>query len=90
MSRVLILGVTGGVGSRFAAQRIGRGDQAVGLHRHLEQANALRSLGIEPVIGDLTSIGIDALAAYMMGADTVVFAAGAPDSGNAVADAVDG
>jgi len=90
MFRVFIIGTTGGVGSRLADQLVSRGDQVVGLHRRVEQAQALRSRGIEPVSGDLTSIGVDELAAKMRGTNVVVFAAGASESGTQVADAVDG
>ena len=40
MSRVFIIGATGGVGSRLAAQLIERGDRALGLHRSPEQAGS--------------------------------------------------
>lgn len=90
MSHVFIFGTTGGVGSRVARQLIARGDKVTGLHRRPEQARTLRSLGIEPVAGDLASIDADDLASLMEGADAAVFAAGAPDAGTRGADAVDG
>ncbi len=90
MSRVFIIGATGGVGSRLAAQLVDRGDQPIGLHRRPEQARLLKVRGIEAVAGDLTSIGIDQLAAPMEGTAAVVFTAGASEEGPRVADAVDG
>ncbi|MFJ8021496.1 SDR family oxidoreductase [Streptomyces sp. NPDC096311] len=90
MFRVFVIGATGGVGSRLAAQLIERGDQVVGLHRRPEQAHALESDGMEPVLGDLTSLGVDTLAACLEGADAVVFTAGASGAGPRQADAVDG
>lgn len=74
MARVFIIGATGSVGSRLAAQLIERGDQALGLHRRLEQARLLQGRGIEPVAGDLTSISVEKLAARVEGADAIVFA----------------
>jgi len=54
VSRVFIIGATGGVGSRLAAQLIERADQSIGLHRRPEQPRALQARGIAPVAGDLT------------------------------------
>ncbi len=85
-----MIGATGGVDSRTAAQLVERGDHVPGLHRRTGQSRALRERGIEPVAGDLTSISADELAGRVRSADTIVFAAGAPDSGTAAADAVDG
>ncbi|HKW81513.1 MAG TPA: NAD(P)H-binding protein [Casimicrobiaceae bacterium] len=90
MSRVFVIGVTGATGSRVARQLLERGDQVVGLHRRIEQAEPLRRQGIEPVHGDLSTISVERLAGTMKGADAVVFAAGASEDGNEVADAVDG
>jgi uncharacterized protein YbjT (DUF2867 family) len=86
----LVIGVTGATGSRVARQLRERGDQVVGLHRRIEQAEALRREGVEPAHGDLTTMSVEQLADRMKGADAVVFAAGASEDGNRVADAVDG
>lgn len=90
MARVFVIGATGATGSRVARQLLERGDTVVGLHRRPEQATALRQLGIEPAMGDLASVSAEDLAAEMKGADAVVFAAGASEEGNCIADAVDG
>jgi uncharacterized protein YbjT (DUF2867 family) len=90
MSTVVVLGATGGVGSRVAARLVQRGDRVIGLHRRPEQARALLDHRIEAVMGDLTSITPAALASKLQGADAVVFTAGAPDAGTEAADAVDG
>ena len=82
--------MTGATGSRVARQLRDRGDAVVGLHRRIEQAEGLRRQGIEAVHGDLTTITAEQLAPAMKGADAVVFAAGAREEGNSVADAVDG
>lgn len=90
MSRVFVVGITGATGSRVASQLRDRGDEVVGLHRRIEQAEGLRRQGIESVHGDLTIITAEQLAPAMKGVDAVVFAAGASEEGNTVADAVDG
>jgi uncharacterized protein YbjT (DUF2867 family) len=90
MARVFVLGATGGVGSRLCAQLLARGDQVVGLHRNVQQGPAMRAQGIEPTLGDLTSMSVDDLSARIRGASAVVFAAGASSDGPKTADAVDG
>ena len=89
-ARVLVIGVTGATGSRVARELRERGNHVVGLHRRIEQAEGLRRQGIEAVHGDLTTITVEQLASAMKTADAVVFAAGASEEGNSVADAVDG
>jgi uncharacterized protein YbjT (DUF2867 family) len=90
MSRVFILGSTGGVGSRVADQLAARGDHPIGLHRRPVQAGELRRRGVEPALGDLGKLTREQLAALMADCDAVVFAAGAPDAGTRAADLVDG
>ena len=89
-TRVFIIGATGGIGSRVAAQLLKQGDQPIGLHRHPDQARMLQAQGVEPVHGDLSLMPMADMAARMKGADAVVFAAGASEDGTRVADAVDG
>ena len=67
-----------------------QGDKVVGLCRHAKQADAVRDRGIEPVLGDLTSLSVAEFAGLMARCDTAVFAAGAPDAGMRTADLVDG
>src|SRR5437867_3948189 len=90
VSRVFIIGATGGVGSCLAAQLIKGGDHPIGLHRRPEQARLLQTRGIEPVAGDLTSISVEDRAARAGAADAIVFTAGASEAGTREADAVDG
>jgi uncharacterized protein YbjT (DUF2867 family) len=90
MPRVFVIGVTGATGSRVARRLVERGDRVAGLHRRVEQAELLRQEGIEPIHGDLTTVSVELLANVMRGSDAVVFAAGASEDGNSVADAVDG
>jgi len=90
MSRVFIIGATGGIGSRLAAKLVASGDQPVGLHRRPDQARALEERGVQPVAGDLAAISVRDLAAHLEGVDAIVFAAGASEDGPRIADAVDG
>ncbi|MDH6114816.1 uncharacterized protein YbjT (DUF2867 family) [Kitasatospora sp. MAP12-15] len=75
--RIVIAGGHGQIGLRLERLLAERGDRAVGLIRRAEQAEELRELGAEPVVLDLESAGLDAVAAVLAGADAVVFAAGA-------------
>ncbi|MEU6511223.1 NAD(P)H-binding protein [Streptomyces sp. NPDC046942] len=90
MAHVFVLGATGGVGSRVVHQLVARGDKTLALHRAPRQAAQLTAVGSTPVMGDLTTMEPSALASHMQGCDAVVFTAGAPDQGQAMADAVDG
>ncbi len=89
MATVFVMGATGGVGSRVAAQLVERGDRVLGLHRRSAQTRALQERGIAPVDGDLASISVDALSGRIRGSDAVVFTAGAQEASPDVADAVD-
>lgn len=83
-------GATGGVGSRLLSQLTAQGDDPVALHRTPGQERRLAAAGATPVLSDLTTIDTTVLAGQMHGCDAVVFTAGAPDQGQAAADAVDG
>lgn len=90
MNRVFVFGCTGGVGSRLAERLVARGDQVVGLCRRADQAEALRKIGVEPALGDLTALGLAELARLMASCEVAIFAAGAADAGMRAADRVDG
>lgn len=90
MANVFIVGATGETGLRLCRQLIAAGHTAVGLHRHPDQAEKLRALGVTPVQGDLVSISTTDLSKLMMDTDAVVFTAGANGGGNEMTDAVDG
>jgi nucleoside-diphosphate-sugar epimerase len=51
--RVLVAGATGAVGTRLVRQLAGRGHVVIGSSRSDEGANALRTLGAEPIALDL-------------------------------------
>ena len=90
MAKVFVVGATGETGQRLCRQLVAAGHSAIGLHRHPEQAVALIRIGVTPVLGDLVSSSTTLLSELMMGADAVVFTAGANGGGNEMTDAVDG
>ncbi len=90
MSRILLIGATGGVGRRLAPLLIEAGHQVTGLHRKPEQASELRAAGLAPVQGDLMQITPDALTLLAGGHDVIVFCAGAAGSGAERTTQIDG
>ncbi len=90
MSKVFIIGATGGIGHRLSPMLVNAGYKVIGLHRKPEQADELRKAGVSPVEGDFIDMSVDDLAAAMSGADTVVFSAGAAGSGLERTTAIDG
>ncbi len=91
MNSVFIVGGSGKIARRLAQQLVERGHHVRSLHRHAEQAEALNALGASPVAGDLLKLDAKALATFMDGSDTVVFAAGAGGKGGAqMTNAIDG
>ncbi|MFC9056712.1 NAD(P)H-binding protein [Streptomyces sp. NPDC057074] len=90
MTRLCVIGATGGVGNRLIHQLVARSDDVLALHRSPGQARMLAAVGVRPVQGDLTQLDTAQPAGRLRGCDTVVFTAGAPDPGPAAADAVDG
>jgi uncharacterized protein YbjT (DUF2867 family) len=80
---ILVVGGHGQVALRLLKILAGQGHTARGLIRNPAQAADLSAVGAIPVIGDLENDeSLDALDAYVKGADAVVFAAGAgPGSG---------
>lgn len=75
--KVFIIGIAGGIGRRVAVQLAEAGDEAIGLVRRPEQAEAFALGGIQTVRGDLVAMSVDELAATMRGCDAIVFSAGA-------------
>lgn len=90
MSNVLIIGATGGVGSRLGPLLVQAGHQVTGIHRKPGQADALRESGIEPVLGDLIEMTADDFSHVAEGHDVIVFSAGAAGSGLERTSAIDG
>jgi uncharacterized protein YbjT (DUF2867 family) len=80
--RVAVAGGHGQVALRLTSLLSERGDEVASLIRRPEHAGDVRDRGGEPVVCDLESAEVDAVAEAIAGADAVVFAAGAgPGSG---------
>ncbi|GAB3443478.1 NAD(P)H-binding protein [Streptomonospora sediminis] len=80
--RIVIAGGHGKIALRLERLLAERGDTPVGLIRNPEHAADLTAAGAEPVLIDLEDTTATRLAEKLMGADAVVFAAGAgPGSG---------
>ncbi len=88
--RVVIAGAHGQVARHLARRLVTDGHQVVGLVRAPDQVDDLESDGTEPVVIDLEAAETSELAEPMVGADALVFAAGAgPGSGAARKETVD-
>jgi uncharacterized protein YbjT (DUF2867 family) len=88
--RVVIAGGHGKIALRLERLLTARHDQAVGIIRNPDHAADVRSAGGEPVVLDLEATAHADLVPHLIGADAVVFAAGAgPGSGAARKETVD-
>jgi len=88
--RIVIAGAHGKIARRLGRLLTARGDTVAGIVRDPGHAGDVTSDGVEPVVLDLESAGVEDVAAVATGADAVVFAAGAgPGSGTARKDTVD-
>jgi uncharacterized protein YbjT (DUF2867 family) len=88
--RVVVAGAHGQVARRLGRLLSGRGDTVVGIVRNPAHEADVVSDGVQPVVLDLETATVDAVAAAVSGADAVVFAAGAgPGSGIPRKDTVD-
>lgn len=86
-----MIGIAGGTGLRVARLLADRGDTVSGLYRRPEQIAALRSVAASGVLGDVATLSEEELAAAAVGADVLVFTAGAGDQdSDSMIDAVDG
>jgi uncharacterized protein YbjT (DUF2867 family) len=88
--RIVIAGAHGKIARRLGRLLSTQGDTVVGIIRNPGHAADLTADGVEPVVRDLESAGVEDVAAVAAGADAVVFAAGAgPGSGAPRKDTVD-
>ncbi|MFV2119504.1 SDR family oxidoreductase [Streptomyces sp. Act-28] len=88
--RIVIAGGHGRIARRLERLLAAAGHEVAGIIRKLEQADALREAGAEPVVLDMESASLEMVAAVLQGADAAVFAAGAgPGSGAARKETVD-
>ena len=90
MSKIFIIGATGGVGSRLGPMLVDAGHDVAGLHRKPEQADWLENAGITPRLGDIMTMAAEDLAELTRDCDVVVFSAGAAGSGLERTTAIDG
>lgn len=88
--RVVIAGGHGKIALQLSRLLSQRGDATVGLIRNPDHADDVAATGAEAVVFDLESGRANTLAEHLVGADAVVFAAGAgPGSGIPRKDTVD-
>ena len=87
--RVAIIGATGKVSRELITLLRGRGDEAVAIFRNAERSDELVALGATPVVLDIESATVAELAEALVGADVVVFSAGAGGGDPARTMAVD-
>jgi nucleoside-diphosphate-sugar epimerase len=88
--RIVVAGAHGQIARRLGRLLSARGDTVVGIVRNPAHEADLAADGVEPVVLDLESAGVDDVSAVLAEADAVVFAAGAgPGSGAARKDTVD-
>ena len=90
MSKIFIIGATGGVGSRLGPLLVDAGHNVTGLHRKPEQADNLENAGITPRLGDIMTMTVEDLTEFTRDCDVVVFSAGAAGSGLERTTAIDG
>ena len=74
---VFIVGIGSGVGRRVGEKLAAAGDAPTGLVRQQRQLETLASSGLKPMLGDLVTMSVGALADAIRGSDAVVFSAGA-------------
>ncbi len=86
---VFIIGITGRIGGLLAQKLLSKGDTVRGLVRRDEQRADLAARGIDAVVGDLTTITVEALAVAFGGADAVVFSAGTEGDSMEATKAID-
>ena len=88
--RILVAGGHGQIALRVERQLAAAGHTAVGIVRMPEHVVDLRAAGADVLVLNLESTTVDHVAANLVGADAVLFAAGAgPGSGVARKDTVD-
>ena len=88
--RIVLAGAHGQIALRLGRRLAARGDSVLGIVRNPDHAPDLTEAGMAPAVLDLEQASVDAVAQLLIGADAVVFAAGAgPGSGLARKDTVD-
>lgn len=90
MSKISIIGATGGVGSKLGPMLINAGHQVSALHRKPEQASDLTIAGMIPCHGDIMNMSVEDFVRFTHSSDAIVFSAGAAGSGLERTSAIDG
>lgn len=90
MSKIFLIGATGGVGSKLGPMLISAGHNVTALHRKPEQATGLLAAGMTPCLGDLMQLTLDDFVNFTSNSDVIVFSAGAAGSGLERTSAIDG
>ncbi|MFP8965263.1 NAD(P)H-binding protein [Pokkaliibacter sp. CJK22405] len=90
MSKVFVIGATGGVGSRLVPRLIANGHQVSGTSRSSEKAQQLQSQGAHAVEMDLMAVTTESMIEAVTGHEVIVFSAGAAGSGADRTTGIDG
>lgn len=89
MSKIFIIGSTGGVGSRLCPLLVESGHEVTGLYRKEEQKETLLKQGVKPYLADLIDMSEEELIEATKGNEVIVFCAGATGSGLDRTEAID-
>jgi uncharacterized protein YbjT (DUF2867 family) len=81
--RIVIAGGHGQIARLLATQLAAGGHEPIALIRNPDHADDVTAAGATPLVLDLESSGVDAVAHALAGTDAVVFAAGAGPNSNA-------
>lgn len=86
--QIFLIGLTGGVGTAFAEMALAAGHSVVALVRDEKRVKAAPSPLLSLVTGDITKMGVEALATALRGTDVVVAAYGVSRTGGPATDHV--
>ena len=89
MSRIVVIGGHGKIALHLARILTERGDQMASVFRNPDHADDVAATGARPVVADIETLDVAALADLLAGHDAVVFSAGAGGGNPARTYAVD-
>ena len=89
MSSVIVFGGHGKVALHLTRLLAARGDRVTSVFRNPDHTDDVAATGAEPVVADIETLDVDALADLIAGHDAVVFSAGAGGGNPARTYAVD-
>ncbi|MEA5155841.1 SDR family oxidoreductase [Raineyella sp.] len=89
MATIVIIGGHGKVALRLAPLLVADGHRVLSWVRHDDQLEDVRATGAEAILADAETMGVEAMAAALAGADAVVWSAGAGGGDPARTYAVD-